>query len=678
MIAIPGSNHHVAIPYRYDIDGLRAISILGVVLFHAFPGLLTGGFIGVDVFFVISGFLITSILFKSLHTNEFSLLHFYQKRILRIFPALLTILVTVYVCGWFLLYAKEFQLIGKHIAAGAGFVQNFVLLGEASNYFDEGAHYKLLMHLWSLAIEEQFYIVYPLLIWLVWKLGGKYTRVIVPLLVASFAYCVYAIHLESDPLHASRAFFHPHARMWELLTGAFLACLLHKPFIFSWRLRQASATIGLLVIVSSFCLITPDTVFPSWSTWGPVGGAALLILSGPHTWVNQHILSNKPMQFVGKISYPLYLWHWPILALAFVVYGEPMGPAVNALLLLLSFGLAWATYAYIERPLRFGKRQGLTSIVLLCVMLLVGFMGYNTFKREGLSFRPIHRLNPIPQTATYRTAQPLTSPECGTRYDEPNYLFHCYQDKTKPIRYAVWGDSKAESLFWGLLMKQNSEFGWRLMSSGSCPPLSGAVRTSPAGISTPEFCAKGNQVALRTLVQDDKIQAVILGSAVRVVMGHTYADDSGQLRSTEAMWHGVSGAITALEKAGKKVIFLIDNPTLPDPWKCMPPRNTQSTYLNQLLERPIDSKCTITYQTHLNRLQAYLSGVAALQAKHPQLIVYKPDHLLCELDKGICSVLKNEHFLYSYTDHLSDYGAGLLADEIVKLVEPTGPASGSP
>lgn len=448
--------------------------------------------------------------------------------------------------------------------------------------------------------------------------------------------------------------------------------------MFAWGLRQTCAALGLAFIVVGFVLLTPQSTFPGWWALLPTGGTFLIILSGPHTWVNHHILGNKLVQFVGKISYPLYLWHWPILAFAFIINGTHPAPAVNAALLALSFALAWATYACIERPLRFGTRQGLTSVVLLIAVLLIGFVGFNTFKRDGLAFRSINKLNPIPLTATLRSATPMASSECGISMEERRHFFHCAQDKVKPIRYAVWGDSKAEALFWGLLMKQNSEYGWRLMASGSCAPLSGAQRTSPAGISTVEICSNGNQIALRTLVEDPQIKVVVLGTGVRILMGHTYSDDSGTLSSEQAVWHGLNTAITALEKAGKRVIFLIDNPTLPDPSKCLPPRVTQSTQLNQLLERPIDPKCTIPYAQHLKETKTYLDRVAALKARHPHMVVYKPDHLLCDLEKGVCPPLKNGQFLYSFTDHLSDYGAGLLADEIVKLVEPTGPASGSP
>lgn len=672
MTAAPDHQHHHAIPYRHDIDGLRAISIMGVVLYHAFPSLLTGGFIGVDVFFVISGYLISSIIFKSLKSSEFSLIQFYKKRILRIFPALLTVLAVVYVCGWFFLFSKEFQQLGKHMAASAGFVQNLALLKEAG-YFDTVSESKPLMHLWSLAIEEQFYIFYPLLIWATWKLGGKFTTIILPLLIASFAYSIYVIGINT-----SQAFFLPHARFWELLAGALLASLLQKPFLLSRRLRQACAFIGLLFIVGGYFVITPQSHFPGWWALLPTIGTFLIILSGPDTWVNHHLLGSRPMQFVGQISYPLYLWHWPVLAFAFIVYGAHPAPAVNAILLAVSFVLAWVTYICIERPLRFGRHLGLKSVLLLISVMLIGFIGFNTFKRDGLSFRPINKINTISNTTSLRQAMPMANAECGISMEERRHVFNCFQDKAKPIRYAVWGDSKAEALFWGLLLKQNSQYGWRTISSGSCPPLSGAHRTSPAGISTVEICLKGNRVALRALAEDPDIQVVVLGTGVRILMQHTFSDDSGKLSSEQAMWHGLSTAISDLERAGKKVVFLIDNPTVIDPSWCLPPRVTQSTHLNQLLVRPIDSRCTITYEQHLKEIQSYLNGVAALQAQHPNLIVYRPDHLLCDLEKGVCPVQKNGHFLYSYDDHLSDYGAGLIADELVPLIESTSPPSGSP
>lgn len=348
-------------------------------------------------------------------------------------------------------------------------------------------------------------------------------------------------------------------------------------------------------------------------------------------------------------------------------------------MLALSFALAWATYACIERPLRFGTRQGLTSVVLLVAVLLIGFVGFNTFKRDGLAFRSINKLNPIPLTATLRSAMLFASPECGISTADRPYFFMCAQDKTKPVRYVVWGDSKGEALFWGLLQKQDAQYGWRVIGDAGCAPMSGAHRTTPAmDARDPEKCLKGNQVALRSILDNPDIQVVVLGTAFRVLTQFSYADDAGRLSSEQAVWHGLSTAIDTLEQAGKKVIFVVDNPTLPDPSLCRPNRQTQSTLLNRILARPLNAKCTINHAQHLQETRSYRDGVTALQARHPQLLVYTPDHLLCELDKGICSVLKNEHFLYSYTDHLSDYGAGLLADEIVKLVEPTGPASGSP
>lgn len=220
MTVLPTHRHAHALPYRQDIDGLRAISIIGVILFHAFPNALTGGFIGVDVFFIISGFLISSIILKQLESNEFSLVDFYCKRIIRIFPALLSVLAAVYAVGWFTLYPAEFAQIGKHIAAGAGFVQNFALLSE-SGYFDTASESKPLMHLWSLAIEEQFYLLYPLLLLLAWKMGGRFAIIMASALLLSFGSNIF--FTQTNP---NQAFYYPHTRFWELLMGALLCILI--------------------------------------------------------------------------------------------------------------------------------------------------------------------------------------------------------------------------------------------------------------------------------------------------------------------------------------------------------------------------------------------------------------------------------------------------------------------
>src|SRR5262249_11722104 len=222
LAATPGGRRGADVPlfhpaYRPDIDGLRAVAVLSVVGFHAVPSAVPGGFTGVDIFFVISGFLISSIIFGGLQNNAFDFLMFYVRRMKRIFPALIVVLLASFTLGWFYLFTDEYKQLGKHIAGGAGFISNFMLLNEAG-YFDQAAETKPLLHLWSLGIEEQFYLAWPILLWTVWRLRLNVLAFIIAVALISFAFNIAAS--ASEP---AAAFYSPHTRFWELLAGSLLA-----------------------------------------------------------------------------------------------------------------------------------------------------------------------------------------------------------------------------------------------------------------------------------------------------------------------------------------------------------------------------------------------------------------------------------------------------------------------
>lgn len=399
------SNHNYHPTYRPDIDGLRAVAILSVVIFHAFPARFRGGFIGVDIFFVISGFLISSIIFRSLSNGNFSFVEFYAHRIRRIFPALILVMATSLVFGWFVLLPDEYKQLGKHVAAGAGFLQNVVLLNEAG-YFDNESELKPMMHLWSLAIEEQFYLAYPLIVWGAWKLGLN--AMILVAVLGLFSFTGNAIGVSKD---AVSTFFLPQTRVWELLAGSALAylylfkrqqmvdrltSLVFYPSFFK-RLqpianREATlnnflSVLGLLLIVVAMLGLHKEQAFPGWRALAPVTGAFLLVMAGPHAWINRKILSNKLMVFIGLISYPLYLWHWPILSFARIVESETLSAAFRAAIVLMSFFLAWLTYQLIEKPVRFASKPGIKSAALAVLMVFVGYMGFNTYFKDGYESR---------------------------------------------------------------------------------------------------------------------------------------------------------------------------------------------------------------------------------------------------------------------------------------------------
>ena len=349
--------------YRPDIDGLRAVAVAIVIAYHALPHLLPGGFIGVDVFFVISGYLITQLILSGPGQGRFSLLGFYQRRIRRIVPALLVVMIACLAVGWFVLLPGEFAWLGRSLAWSAPFLANR-FFAQHTGYFDPGADFNVLLHLWSLAVEEQFYLIWPLLLMLAQR-RGQTTRVLGVVLVTSLAISVWAAW------HAPAVyFFLTRARAWELALGAMLAALPNpaRRLGGSWRAGSAAAGLGLIVVGA--VLFSTGDAFPGF--WGlvPTGGAALLIAAGPDTWVNRALLGNRPMCFLGRISYSLYLWHWPLFAYARIVSGHKLPPSLVVLIVAAAVALSCATYWLVEVPVRYG-RSGARAVPTL----LAGLFG---------------------------------------------------------------------------------------------------------------------------------------------------------------------------------------------------------------------------------------------------------------------------------------------------------------
>lgn len=386
--------------YRPDIDGLRAIAILSVLGFHAFPDIVKGGFVGVDIFFVISGFLISSIIIGDLQGGRFSFKTFYMRRIRRLFPALIVVLSTTLAVGWLFMLPEEFAQLGKHVAAGMGFVANFVFLDE-TGYFDKEALAKPLLHIWSLGVEEQFYIVWPIILLAAWKWQKRLLPVLAVIFVASFAYNVIEAYDNRD-----KAFFLPHARFWELLAGAALAYGWVSVRQFFDRPRQngrgmafnrlsyadIASVAGFGLIALSLYALHEELVFPGWVALAPVAGAVLLI-SAPQAFVNRRILSHPVMVWIGLISYPLYLWHWPVLSYMRILDIDQSFLSACAALG-VSILLAWLTYRFIEKPVR--ARAEKTFIiplgVLAALMICAGLAISKDWVKPYLNIAEINRL----------------------------------------------------------------------------------------------------------------------------------------------------------------------------------------------------------------------------------------------------------------------------------------------
>ena len=366
-----------------------------MVIYHAFPSALSGGFVGVDIFFVISGYLISSIVFKGLDSEVFSFRDFFSRRIRRIFPALIVVLAASLVFGWYAMLGDEFKKLGKHVFGGAAFVSNFYFWDEL-DYFDTRAELKPLLHLWSLGVEEQFYIVWPLLLFLAWRV-----RSTVPALILAIIFASFLLNIGTIDSHAAAVFYLPFARFWELLSGgllAYLTLLRDDPVFgsgahprlrallaglpaknsgFARRVGDFMSLVGAMLICLAVIEIDRQSAFPGWWALLPTSGALLLIAAGPGAFINRFLLARNTMVFVGLISYPLYLWHWPLFSFARVI-GEA-SQTVIICLVGVSIFLAWATYRFIELPVKRrsfdGKRAGQTTRLLAWTLAAIALVG---------------------------------------------------------------------------------------------------------------------------------------------------------------------------------------------------------------------------------------------------------------------------------------------------------------
>ncbi|MGD0846029.1 acyltransferase family protein [Bradyrhizobium sp.] len=456
--------------YRPDIDGLRAIAVTLVVCFHAFPEAMPGGFIGVDIFFVISGFLITGIIARELDQQQFGLLAFYARRIRRIFPALIVVLGATLVLGWLWMLPLAYAQLSADVFASAAFVSNIALWLQ-SGYFDIESGRKPLLHLWSLGIEEQFYLCWPLILMLAARLRLSLLAVASVLGLASFALNVALIG--SDPV---ATFYLPFTRAWELLAGGVLAC--------GWnQLRHTSAAsnlraaAGLVLIAIAAGVLDSKSAFPGW--WGllPVAGAALL-LSAPAAWGCRHLLSSPAMVRIGLISYPLYLWHWPLLVFFGIIKFAPLTLLERALIVALSFALAALTYRLVEVPFRFGRpnRRGIAG---LCAgMGLVALAGGVIVAGRGFDFRLPAQIREMTDVRTDSSKWRLH--ECLLDLSrEMSFADSCVDRDRRPL-ILLWGDSTAGALLPGLRKAQETrDFGIAQFTSSSCIP---ALNTDIAGV----------------------------------------------------------------------------------------------------------------------------------------------------------------------------------------------------
>lgn len=480
--------------YRADIDGLRAIAVGLVLGYHFFPNHIKAGFIGVDVFFVISGYLITSILIAQMERGGWGYLHFYTRRINRIFPALVLLLAFNAMLGWYALVPNEFSALGKQIAASAAFLANFSLWGEAG-YFDPAADTKPLLHLWSLAIEEQFYIVWPIL--LVVALHRRFLPVVAILAIASLAYSSYAA------IHApTAAYYSPGSRFFELAIGGMLAYAHRNGVNFgTGHFGNLMSFAGAVLLIAGAILITKNSPFPGLYALLPTLGTAAFILAGPAALLNG-LLALRPLVWIGLISYPLYLWHWSLFVWAkTLMMSDVLSAAMRIGLIALSVALAALTYFLIERPIR-TRNTGRLAVALASVAAFIGAIGI------------LFWTGAIPNRLNDKALEPAIAAVSDWEYPsrdlavQTNFVDYTFYRKNGPGRGMVLfvGDSNMEQYaprIVSLIDQSGNGPGAIFATKGGCP------FASPAMAAGRRDCA-GKLAEIRRLAQSDEVKAVVI------------------------------------------------------------------------------------------------------------------------------------------------------------------------
>lgn len=496
-------NHNNASSYRADIDGLRTLAVIPVVLYHLGTPFVSGGYVGVDVFFVISGFLITGIINRELQSKSFSIIRFYERRFRRILPALFFVIAIVAIASWFILLPQDFEDFGESVVATALFASN-LLFWHQTNYFDAAVDTKPLIHTWSLALEEQYYLLFPPLLAGLWRWASH--KVVITLLmitIGSFVVCCVGV-----AQGWSAAYYLLPFRAWELLIGSMLA-LVAVPTIPSRWLREAIGIIGLACIVGPALLLTSESPFPGYNALLPVLGSALLLGLGARPsetpTLATRILSLRLFVWIGLISYSLYLWHWPVIVLTkYVTLGQMTAP-IMVVVFVSCLMLAWASWRFVERPFRNKSVKGSTIFAFSAfVTATASVAGGVLVSMEGVRsrFPEVAQIEKgiLAQRAADKKAQCMIG-ENGLPWRGPEY---CFVTRGSGTRILLWGDSHANH-FVQALRELNGSVKGTILAYGmtACTPILDLPSTR-----RPNCIPAKNRVL--ELVREHRIQRVII------------------------------------------------------------------------------------------------------------------------------------------------------------------------
>lgn len=634
--------------YRQDIDGLRAIAVLAVVLYHYGIGGFQGGFVGVDVFFVISGYLITGIIHKEIGRDQFTFTGFYERRIRRIFPALFAMMLTTLIVGTALLLPSDLERLGNSTLATLFFGSN-VLFWRQSGYFDSSSEYNPLLHTWSLSVEEQFYIGLPILLILLHRYAKNWLKsALVVCAIASFALCVWM-----QAIRPSAAFFLLPFRAWELLLGGWLAIGVIPP-IQDARVRLLVSTAALALLLCSLWWINSGPTFPGWQAALPVVATAALLHAGAQgSSPVQRLLSVKPLVFVGLISYSLYLWHWPLVVFVRYFNGmEPLTPGTSGLLLVAAILLATASYRWIETPLR-RRQAGAAShhrnlfIGTTAAGCLLAGTALAVQMQDGWQTRF------SPEVVALDKARHPIIPfrECDRRTPDFNSDVCRIGAAGKTPSVLLWGDSHALALAPGLdeILKQHGASGILAVNS-ACPPLFGVK--NPIRM----LCHSDNERLLSEISarRFDTIVMVASWSSYSDQAGqYTFFDDQGRVGNENVFEPALGRTLSKINPLAERILLLGPTPGAPND---IPFHMAISKW--KMKQAP-DGKATKYY---ISQNENFWKAVKN-QRKNSKIVAIDPISWFCDQDSCRYSTEDNQ-LMYRDGGHLNVTGAQFVASRI--------------
>ena len=631
--------------YRPDIDGLRAIAVLAVVLYHSGLDVVSGGYVGVDVFFVISGFLITTIIVRELADGTFSIAGFYERRMRRILPASI---VTVAVCllvGYLVFETKDLGNLAHSVIANSLFLSNIFFYMQ-TGYFDAAAELKPLLHTWSLSLEEQYYVVTPLLLMLIAKVfRRRYLVVVIPIAVFSFIACVIGTYEDQ-----SLTFYMLTTRGWELLIGSILA-IATIPRLRNEMGMRVLALLGLGLVLFSMFVFDNETPFPGAYAALPTIGTAILIYTGHAgaTPVNR-MLSLRPMVFVGLVSYSLYLWHWPIIVFSKYLKGVALSNVENAAMLVVIFAVSVASWRFVETPFRrkqlLPTRKGIfiASLVSTAILIIASlFARGDVVDIEWTHWRSCENVEE-------RLQENESLCVAGDAAAEPTF-FH-------------WGDSHARALNSAAKASaQRVGVAGYVSSKSGCPPLRGIERFGRTG------CTEHNEAVLSYIIENPDIETVILAAHwTTYAEGNQYnveqseqdklvdsLSDQGQPEQgqLELMETGLYRTIQALSESGKKVVLV---GPVPEVGHNVPSVN----HIAQITNRDVNEMIAPTAEVFAMRSEKAFSVLTKIETELG-IPLLRPSNKLC--NERLCIVaLEDGTALYHDEDHLSTAGAQYISE----------------